>query len=43
MQRRYVIPHELLLELRSDGDMLSPTYEMDIHTLVCVRIEEFID
>lgn len=41
MQRRNVIQHELIPELKDDIGTLTPKLEKVIHTLKWVRIEEF--
>jgi hypothetical protein len=42
MQRRQVVQHELMSELRSEVVSLTPRLEKMVHTLEWVRIEEFI-
>jgi hypothetical protein len=42
MQRWFVIQHELIPELRRKVGALTPKLEQVLHTLECVRIEEFV-
>jgi len=42
MQRRRIIQHELMPELRSAVGALAPQLEQVVHTLEWVRIEEFV-